>query len=218
LPYDPFKDFAAIGLISDSSPNMVLVNPELPVNTLQELLALAKARPGKLSYALDASGGYQIMIGRLLKYRGAVDMVEVRYKSAAQGIQDTVAGRTQVIISSPPPVLGIAATGKLRILALTSEKRFPGMEHLPTVWETFPGFKAEGWFALVGPAAMPQEVVRRANQELGSFLAKPEMVQRLLQLGLATSGHRTPEATAKFIRDEQAYWAKITEEVNFLPE
>ncbi len=218
LPYDPFKDFAAIGLITDSSPLMISVNPDLPVNTLRDLLNMAKAQPGKLSYALDASSGFQIVIGRLLKYRGAIDMVEVPYKSGPQGMQDTVAGRTQVLLSSPAAAQGLTKAGKLRILALTSEKRFPGMEQVPTVWETFPGFKVDGWFALVGPAGMPQEIIRRASRELGDFAAKPDAKQKLLQLGLTLSRHRSPEETAKFISDEQAYWAKVTKEVNFVPE
>ncbi|MFM9971289.1 MAG: Bug family tripartite tricarboxylate transporter substrate binding protein [Burkholderiales bacterium] len=218
LPYNPFKDFGAIGLLTDSSPLMVSVHPELPVNSIAELIAYAKANPGKLSYGLDASSGFQIVIGRMLKFRGGIDMVEVPYKSGAQGLSDAAAGRVQVALSSPAAALGLTKAGKLRILALTSERRFPGMESVATVWETFPGFKVDGWFALVGPAGMPGEMVRRANQEVAAFAAKPEIMQRLLGLGLSLGRNYSPEEAAKFIADEQLYWARVTKEVKFEPE
>lgn len=218
LPYNAFKDFESIGMLVDTTPLSIAVHPELPANSIQDLVNLAKSQPGKLSYAVDVSSGFQIIIGRLLKFRGDIDMVEVPYKAGAQAVQDGVAGRVQVVVSSLAPIGGMVRAGKLRLLAVTSEKRFTGWEQVPSVAETFPGYRVDGWFALVGPTGMPQEAVSRLNRSLADFVNTPDVGKRLLQFGAAITRHYTPAETAKFIRDEQAYWAKAIKDVNFVPE
>lgn len=218
LPYNAFKDFESIGMLVDTTPLSIAVNPDLPANSIQELVNVAKSQPGKLSYAIDASSGFQIIIGRLLKFRGGIDMVEVPYKSGAQAVQDGVAGRVQVVVSSLAPIGGMVRAGKLRLLAVTSDKRFPGWEQVPAVAETFPGYRVDGWFALVGPNGMPQEAVGRLNRAVSDYVNTPDVGKKLLAFAAAITRHYTPAETAKFIRDEQAYWAKAIKDVNFVPE
>jgi tripartite-type tricarboxylate transporter receptor subunit TctC len=218
LPYNAFKDFEAIGMLVDTTPLSIAVNPDLPANSIQELVNVARSQPGKLSYAIDASSGFQIIIGRLLKFRGGIDMVEVPYKVGSQAVQDGVAGRVQVVVSSLAPIGGMVRAGKLRLLAVTSEKRFPGWEQVPAVAETFPGYRVDGWFALMGPAGMPQEAVSRLNRAVSDYVNTPDVGKKLLAFAAAITRHYTPAETAKFIRDEQAYWAKAIKDVNFVPE
>ena len=152
LPYDPTKDFAAVAMVCDKGPMVVTVNPDLPVKTVPELIAYGKANPGKLSYAVDATSGFGVATGRLLNKRGQIGMVEIPYRSSPQMAQDTMAGNMQLMVGSMPPVAGAVKAGKLRWIAVSSEQRFPGLDELPTIAETLPGFRIDGWFVVVAPA------------------------------------------------------------------
>lgn len=218
LPYNAFTDFTPIAILSDSGPLVFAVNSELPVKTLPDLIAMAKAAPGKLSYGVDASSGYLLLTGRLLKARAGIDVVEVPYKVGAQVIQDAGSGRTQYVVGSFASVSSFVKAGKLRMIAITSAKRFPGMDDLPTAAETLPGFRMDGWYALVGPAGVPDAVVRRLNREAEGFVTRSDVIQRQLQFGIAISGPRSPEATATFIRSEQDYWDKLSKELRIEPQ
>lgn len=218
LPYDPVHDFTAVAMVSHRGPFVVSVNPELPVKSLPELIGYAKANPGKLSYGVDASSGYGVVVGRLLNKRGALGMVEVPYRATAQMLQETAAGTTQLMISAFGAVVGFANSGKLRRIAISSAQRFPGISDLPTIGETLPGFEMDGWLLVVAPTGTPAEIVARLNQEIGRFLQTPEIQQRLLALGLATTGIETPETTAQFIRRQQAQWRALAHELDLQPE
>ena len=173
LPYDPVRDYTPVAMVCDSGPFVVAVHPDLPVKTLAELIAYAKAQPGKLSYAVDASSGFGVVAGKLMNKRAAMEMVEVPYRATAQMLQDAVMGTVQLMISSVAASDAFVKAGKLRRIAISSNRRFPGMEDLPTIGETLPGFVVDGWFAVVAPAGTPASIVARLNQEIAHFLADP---------------------------------------------
>jgi len=218
IPYDPVRDFTAVAMVSNQGPVVVSVYPELPVKTLPELIAHGKAQPGKLSYAVDATSGLGVVVGRLLNKRGGIGMVEVPYRTTAQMMQDTSVGTTQVMLSSFAAVEGFARAGKVRRIALSSAKRFPGLDDLPTIAETLPGFELDGWLVVVAPAGTPADIVTPLNRHIGQFLRNPDIQQRLLALGLAISGTDTAETTAEFIRQQQASWRSLAQEIDLRPE
>jgi tripartite-type tricarboxylate transporter receptor subunit TctC len=218
LPYDPVNDFTAVAIVVDSSPFVVSAVPTLPVKTLPELIDHAKANPGKLSYAFDSSSGSASIVGRLLAKRTGIDIIGVPYKSTAQALQDTVTGRTQFIISAVVPVEPYLKRGALKSLALTSDNRFPGLEEVPLVRETLPGFRMDGWFAVVTRVGTPAEAVARFNRDINQFLANAELVQKMRGLGLAMSRARTPHESADFIHNEQERWKKLAAELELQPQ
>src|SRR4051812_33102084 len=204
LPYDPYRDFAAVAMIADRGPFVVSVNSEkLPVATLPEFLAYARARPRELHYAIDGSAIFQSVVGQYFTKRADIEMVEVAYRSTAQGLQDTVSGITQVSISSVAASASLAESGKLRRLAITSKQRFPGLDDLPTVGETIPGFQIEGYIPLLAPAGLPADIMRRMNAEIGEILKEPEVLKRFETFGYATGGPVTPESVEEHIRADR---------------
>jgi tripartite-type tricarboxylate transporter receptor subunit TctC len=218
VPYDPEKDFAPVAIYSDSGPAALSVNPELPVKTLPELIALAKAQPGKLSYGVDPSSGYSLVVGQLFLKRAGVDIVEVPYKSTPQMLQEAATGTTQMTISSLGAVRAYANQGRLRTIAITSNKRFPGLDDLPTVTETLGNFHVDGWMAVVAPAGTPGDIVQRLNREIYRHLTDEEVRKRLLSLAIAPSLPRTPAETTDFIRAERSHWRAIAEELKIQPQ
>jgi tripartite-type tricarboxylate transporter receptor subunit TctC len=218
IPYDPTRDFTAVAMVSDRGPFVVSVNPELPVRSLPELIAYGKAQSGKLSYGVDATSGYGVVVGRLLNKRGGIGMVEVPYRATGQLLQETAAGTTQMMISSFAAVVGFARDGKVRRIAISSAQRFPGADDLPTIAETLPGFEVDGWLVVVAPAGTPSDIVTRLNREIDQFLRKAEVQRRLNGLGLAIGGVNTPATTEDFIRREQAQWRSIAQELHLQPE
>jgi tripartite-type tricarboxylate transporter receptor subunit TctC len=205
-------------MVSESGPFVISVNPEQPFKTLGELIAYAKANPGKLSYGVDASSGYQVVIGQLLTARAGINLVQVPYRSTAQVIQDTSSGTIQLMISSVTPVEGFVRSGKLHRIAITSAQRFPGLDDLPTVAETLPGFRIDGWLAVVAPAGTPALVVTRLNKEIDAFIKEPETQKRLTAMGFMTKSAGTPESVGAFIRSEIASWRALAKELNIKPQ
>lgn len=218
IPYDPVRDFVPIAIIADSGPFTVSVHPEVPANTLAELIGHVKSNPGKLSYAVDVSSGYSIIVARWLTRATGLQIEEVSYKTMTQSVQDTVAGRTQVLVSSITAADAFVRAGKLRRLAVSSIRRFPTLEDLPTIAETVPGLQLEGWFVLVAPTGTPTPIIDRLNRELAVILKEPEIVQRLLAIGLATTGAGTPQAAGEFMRAERERWTRIVKEAGLEPQ
>ncbi len=214
LPYDPAKDFTPVAMVVDFGPQMLSVNAELPVATVAELIAHAKANPGKLSYAVDVTAGAAPVAARLLNKRANLGMVEVPYKSAAQMAQDVASGTVPVLISSMAAANAVVQSGKVRRIALSSTKRFPPLPDLPTIGETVPGVTMDGWFVVVAPAGTPADVVKRMNEAIGDFLKDEDINKRLAGFGLGTSGAGTPDSTADFIRREQEKWRTLAQELN----
>jgi tripartite-type tricarboxylate transporter receptor subunit TctC len=218
LPYDPSKDFSAVAMVVDKGPMVVSVNPDLPVKTIPELIAYGKANPGKLSYGVDASGGFAIAAARLLNKRGGIGMVEVPYRSSPQMAQDTMAGTVPLMVSSIPPVASAEKAGKLRWLGASSAQRFPGLENLPTIAETLPGFQIDGWFVVVAPAGTPAPILQKLNREIDAVFKSPEIRARALGFGLGVSDAGTPESTQAFIRSEQERWRGLVTELGMEPQ
>ena len=218
LPYDPTKDFTAVAMVCNQGPQMISVNADLPVKTLSDLIAYAKANRGKLSIAFDTTAGAAAFAAKLFNRRADLGLVEVPYRSAAQMTQDVASGVNQVMISSIAAARSVVDADKVRPIAITSKTRFRGLPDLPAVSETLSGIAVDGFFAIVAPAGTPADIVARLNREIAEYLKGPEIQQRLISFGLATEGAGTPESTAQFIRKEQDRWRALAQELGVEPQ
>jgi tripartite-type tricarboxylate transporter receptor subunit TctC len=211
LPYDPVKDFAPISLVA-IGPNLLVVHPSVPVRTVKELVALAKAKPGALHYASPGAGTVQHLAAELFKLQAKVDMLHVPYKGSGQSIVDLVAGQVHLDFDAVPPVLSHVRAGKLRAIAVTSAKRFSLLPDIPTITEGgVPGFDMSTWWGLVAPAAVPKEVITRLHSETVKLLRQAEVKDRIAFVGAETVGN-SPEEFAAFIQSERVKYARIVKE------
>jgi len=217
LPYDPVRDFVPVAMIA-KGPFFVLVHPGVPVKTLAELAAYDKANPGKLTFATDGLRNFTGMMAAWLNKIAGMNILTVPYAGMPLGIQDTLAGRTQVIILAIPAAAPRIRSGELRPLAASFAKRVPGYENVPAIAETYPGFELVGWFLIVAPAGTPADTVQRVNREMDKILKDPETVQRLRDLGFFTEGAETPDAVAEAIRSDREKWGRIVKEIGIQPE
>ncbi len=218
LPYDPTRDFAAVATVIDLGPQVLAVNAGLPVSTVNELIAYAKANRGKLSIAFDSTAGAAAYAAKLFNKYADVGMIEVPYRSAAQTVQDVASGVIQVMMASPAVANAVFQAGKVRPLAVTTSKRFPGLPDLPSLHETVPGIVIDGFFAVVAPAGTPSDVIAQLNREIDRYLKGTEVEQRFLTLGVSTSGGGTPESTAQAMRNVQDQWRAFAKELNVEPQ
>jgi tripartite-type tricarboxylate transporter receptor subunit TctC len=218
LPYDPTRDFTAVAVVCNLAPQMLSVNADLPVTTPAELIVYVKANPGKLSIAFDNTAGAAAFGAKLLNKRAELGLVEVPYRSAGQLTQDVAAGVNQVMMSSIAAANAVVQAGKVRRLAVTSDRRFPGLPDLPALRDTVPGVVMNGFFAIVAPAGTPPDIVARLNREIGTYLKAPGTEERLLTFGLSTDGGGTPETSDAAIRKEQEQWRAFGEELNVEPQ
>ena len=218
LPYDPTRDFSPVALVCDLGPQMLSVSAALPVSRVEELMAYAKANAGKLSIAFDNTAGAAAFAAKLFNKRADLGLIEVPYRSAAQMTQDVASGVNQVMMSSIAAAEALFQAGKVRRLAVTSGRRFPGLPDLPSLQETVPGVVMDGFFAIVAPSGTPREIVERLNRAIGEHLAGPDIQQRLLSFGVATQGAGTPESTAQFIRQSQDEWRAVGRELAVEPQ
>ncbi|MGH8662169.1 MAG: Bug family tripartite tricarboxylate transporter substrate binding protein [Burkholderiales bacterium] len=213
LPYDPQRDFTPITLVA-IGPNFLVVHPSVPARSVKELVALAKARPGQLHYASPGAGTVQHLAAELFKLQAKVDMLHVPYKGSGQSIVDLVAGHVHLNFDSVPPVLPHVRCGRLRALAVTSEKRFSILPDIPTINESgVPGFDLSTWWGLVAPAAVNREIIARLQAETVKVLREPGVKEKIAFAGADTVGN-TSEEFAAFIRNERAKYARIVKEAN----
>jgi tripartite-type tricarboxylate transporter receptor subunit TctC len=190
-------------------PSILAVNNDVPAKSLQELIALARAQPGKLSYSTAGAGTPQHVASELLKILARVDITHVPYKGAAPAITDVIGGRVTIAFQNAGSVLTFVRDGKLRGLAVTSLKRSPNMPEFPTVAESgFPGFEAVSWFALLAPAGTPATIVGKVRQEILKVLAQPDMRAKFAQMGLDTVGN-APNELAAIIKGDIEKWGKV---------
>jgi tripartite-type tricarboxylate transporter receptor subunit TctC len=201
LPYDPVKDFAPITLVALST-NVLAVHPSVPARNVKELVALARAQPGKLSYASSGNGSSQHLAGELLKKVASIDIVHVPYKGPTLSVQDVMAGRVEMTFGNILNTLPQLRNGRLRAIAVSSLKRWPPIPDVPTVAESgYPGFEAVAWFGLLAPANTPDGIIQKLYQDSLRALATPEVRTRLTETGLEVVGRSPQEFTAQ-IKDE----------------
>ena len=208
MPYDAQKDFAPITLIA-ITPNVLVVNPELPVHSVKELIAYAKARPGKLSFGSGSIGSAGHLAGELFKVDAGVDMVHVPYKGAAPATQALLAGDTQLMFDNLANAMAQVKAGKLRALAVTTAERSKLAPELPTMAEAgLPGFDISTWYGLFAPAGTPPDIVNKWNADVTAMLRTPALRERLLAQG-AEPAPDTPAEFARFVAAESAKYARI---------
>jgi tripartite-type tricarboxylate transporter receptor subunit TctC len=208
LPFDPVKDFAPITQVFIAA-NVLALPPEEPAKTVADVVALAKAQPGKLSYAHAGVGTSQHLAAELFKYMAHIDVVPVAYRGTTAFMPDLLAGRISMSFANIVNVMPLAREGKLRVLAVTSIKRSALAPDLPTMAESgFPGFEAVPWFGLVAPAGTPKDVLDKLYGETVKALATPDIRKKFDELGLEPVGN-TPAEFADLIRKETPEWAKV---------
>jgi len=208
LPYDALKDFAAVSQVSDT-PFMFATHPSLPVKTVKEFIALAKARPGQLNYgsAGNGSGGHLFTV--MFASMAGVDLLHVPYRGASFAITSVLSGETIFFFDNIVTTLPLARAGKLRALAVTTIKRSAAAPDIPTIAESgVPGYDANAWFGVFAPAGTPPAVIGRLHAEIGKIVRVPQIRDRFLALGAEPVGS-APEQFAAFYRNEVAKWAKV---------
>ena len=208
LAYDPVRDFAPITQVT-STPFIVAVHPSLPVRNVKDLIALAKASPGKLAYASAGSGSGAHLFTEMFASMTQIKLVHIPYKGAAPATTATMSGETQIFFDNITTMLPVTRSGKLRGLAVTTARRSVTAPELPTVAEAgVPGYDANAWFGMFVPAGTPQSVIDRLNAETVKIIKLPETRERFLSLGAEPVGG-TPAEFGKFFRSEVAKWGKV---------
>jgi tripartite-type tricarboxylate transporter receptor subunit TctC len=208
LPYDAVKDFAPVTNVA-STPNVITVNPGVPANNLNELLALAREKPGKLNFGSTSQGGSPHMSAELLKMMAHVDLVHVPYKGAGPMLADLIGGQIQIGFDNLPSSMSHIKSGKVRAIAVTTAKRWPGAQEIPTVAESgVPGYEVSGWFGLLAPAGTPKAVVDTLYRAIGEILKQPDVAKQLLELG-AEPAANGPDAFGRQIANEVEKWKKV---------
>ena len=208
LPFDFAKDFEPVALFANV-PNILVVHPSVPAKTVKELIDLARAQPGKLSYASSGSGTSIHLCGELFKMLAKVDMVHIPYKGSAPAMTDMIGGQVQVMFDNMPSALPHVKAGKLRALAVTSAQRSPSAPDVITMGEAgVPGFDVQSWFGLVAPKGTPKDIIARVNAEAVNALATAEIKERFLDLG-AVPAPMSPEAFGDYIRAEIIRWSEV---------
>ena len=208
MPYDPIRDFTPITLVA-VTPNVLVLNPSLPANSVGELIAYAKANPGKLSFGSGSNGSAGHLAGELFKTEAGVDMLHVPYKGGAPALQALLAGDTQLMFDNLANSMQLVRAGKLKAIAVTTAKRSALVPELPTLAETgLPGFDIYTWWGFLAPAGTPKEIIAKWNAEVTRILNAPDMRAFFAQQG-AEPAPTTPEQFAALIRSEIPKYAKI---------
>lgn len=217
LPYDPVRDFVAVSMVA-KNPFLILANAKVPANNLAELVAYDKANPGKLTFATDGPRNFSGILATWLNKVSGANILQVPYATMPQGVQDTLAGRTQLTILAIPSAAPHIASGTLKPIAISWTKRLPQFAQVPSIAETFPGVELTGWFVIAAPAGTPADVVTRVNREMDKVLKTPEMAKRLAEVGFFTEGADTPEATGDFVKAQYDLWGKVVHDIGLQPE
>jgi tripartite-type tricarboxylate transporter receptor subunit TctC len=205
LPYDTLRDFQPVSLIS-VGPFVLMAHPSVPAKSIQELIALAKAQPGKLNYASAGNGVANHLAGELFKQMTGTDIVHVPYKGAPQAVTDVLAGHMQLMFNSIAPIVPHIRSGKVRVLGVASLQRSPQLPEVPTIHESgVPGFEAVNWFGMFAPAKTPRAIVSRINAAVVDTIKSPEMQAKFLALGADPVGSSVEEFTAYVRRDVEKY-------------
>lgn len=213
LPFDPVRDFAPITHVA-RVPQILLVNPSLPANSLKEFIALAKAKPGQINFASAGNGSSTHLAMELLMEMTGIAMNHVPYKGTSPGMTDVIAGNVQATFNAVPPALPQIKAGKIRALALANPRRFPTLPDVPTFDEAgLPGYTFSSWFGILAPARVPREIIARYNTELVRIIREPEMNKTFVELGIEPLG-TSPEEFGKNLRADIARWSGLVKKRN----
>ena len=217
LPFEPLADFVPVTLVN-SAPLLLVVHPSVPVHSVQELIAYAKARPGQLNYGSGGVGSTPYLATELLKAMAGIDVVHVPYKGGAPALADLVAGQLTFMIENVPGTMPLVKSGKLRALAITSAQRSPLAPDLPTMAEAgVPDYEMVGWNGVFVAKGTPTEIVARLNSDLAKVLRLPDVKEQMATLGAEPGGDSSP-AFGAFVKAESARWGRIIKERGIRPE
>ena len=212
MPYDPIKDFAHVAMIG-SFPNGFMVRSDHPAKTMQEFLALARAKPGSINSASAGIGTSGFLSGELLQQSARISMVHIPYKGSGPAISDLLGGQLDALFEGLVTATGYAKSGKLRLLAVTSERRVAAFPGVPTLSEVVPGVSGAAWFGLSAPAKTPVAILERLQTEMLAIMQSPEMQTRLSELGMTPLAYGSAD-TLTFINNENRKWAPVIKTSN----
>ncbi len=215
LSFDPISDFTMISQLA-STQTVLVVHPSLPVKNVKELIALAKARPGQLTSA-TSGGTSQFLAVEMLKSMAGIDVLNIPYKGAGAALNDTVAGHVQFQVNTMLAALPFIQSGRLRAIAVCGARRAASLPDVPTVAETLKGFESSGWYALLGPAGMPRDVVSKLHDTFSKSLHTPEITRRLSELGVEVIAS-TPDELTRVMPREIKKWAAVVKASGAKPE
>ena len=216
LPFDPVKDFSALTCVA-TSPSVLVAHPSVPANNVRELIALAKAKPGQLNFAIGGIGSSLHMAGDAFKRQSNTFIVTIPYRGTAPAVQDVLAGQVQLMFAAVDNVQAHIKAGKLKALGVTTAKRLPSLPEVQAIAETLPGYESSAWFGLFGPGGLPPELAKRISDAARQAIAQPEMRRRLETEGAIPVGN-APEQFSAFVQSEIVRWGKVVKFSGAKPE
>ncbi len=216
LPFDPIKDFTPLTCVA-TSPSVLVAHPSLPAKDVRELIALAKAQPGKLNFAIGAVGSSLHLAGDAFKMQSGAYIVNIPYRGTAPALQDVLAGQVELMFAAVGNAQAQIRAGKLKALGVTSAKRLPSFPDVPAIAEVLPGYESSAWFGLFGPGQMNADLARRISDAARQAIATPDVKRRLESEGAVPVGN-SPEEFARFVQSEIPRWAKVVKFAGAKPE
>ncbi len=216
LPFDPVKDFTPLTMVS-TSPSILVAHPRVPANNVQELIALARAKPGQLNFAIGALGSSLHLAGDAFKMKAGVFIVNIPYRGTAPAVQDLLAGQVDLMFAAVGNVQQHIRAGKLKALGVTSPQRLPAFPEVPAIAEALPGYESAAWFGLFGPGRMPADLTRRLSDAARAAVQSPEVRRRIEHEGATPVGN-SPEVFARFVDSEIARWGAVVRYSGARPE
>lgn len=216
LPFDPIRDFTPLTCVA-TSPSVLVAHPSVPAKDVRELIALAKAKPGQLNFAIGAVGSSLHLAGDLFKMQSGAFIVNIPYRGTAPAIQDVIAGQVELMFAAIGNAQAQVKAGKLKALGVTSAKRLPAFPDVPAIAEVLPGYESSAWFGLFGPARMAPELAKRISDAARQAIAAPEVRRRLDAEGAQAVGN-SPEEFSKFVQGEIQRWARVVKFSGAKPE
>ncbi|PIT75745.1 MFS transporter [Limnohabitans sp. G3-2] len=216
LPFDPVKDFTPLTMVS-TSPSVLVAHPKVAANNVQELIALAKSKPGQLNFAIGALGSSLHMAGDAFKMKSGAYILNIPYRGTAPAVQDVLAGQVELMFAAIGNVQSHIKAGKLKALGVTSAKRLAAFPQVPTIGESLPGYESSAWFGLFGPGRMSPELTRRLADAARAAVQSPEVRRRIEHEGATPVGN-SPEEFARFVDSEIVRWRAVVQYAGAKPE
>jgi tripartite-type tricarboxylate transporter receptor subunit TctC len=216
LPFDPVKDFTPLTMVS-TSPSVLVAHPSLAANNVAQLVALAKAKPGKLNFAIGALGSSLHLAGEAFKLKAGVYIVNIPYRGTAPAVQDVLAGQVELMFAAVGNVQQHLRAGKLKALGVTSSQRLPSLPDVPVIADTLPGFESSAWFGLFGPAKLPPDLLRTWSDAARAAVQSPDVRRRIEAEG-ATAVGNSPQEFARFVVTDIARWREVVKFSGAKPE